>query len=139
MRVTAFFVAIVLALSVASGCGGIGKQSDDVRLTASRDAIITDLPVPEGFKMDFERSSYTHMGQTRIGTLVYKGRASAPSIISFYRDNMPISGWIPQRESSEFGSYVLRFEKNGEGAVVKVAPYHFSTDITISLARVTAR
>ena len=133
-------VLVVMALAmIVAGCEQIGGARQETQLVVAREPIVTDIPVPEGFKMDLQRSFYyaPTAGSPRVGKLTYTGRAQTPELITFFRENMPVSGWAMKNEAGTFGSYVLYFEKGTETAQVSVTPYRFNTDVTVQLGRIS--
>lgn len=132
MRIMAAIAAILMTLSVA-GCF-LRQSAKDEQLTPTPNLMMADIAVPSGFKLMVERSYYHTTSGSRIGSLTYTGRGDAISVLEFFRGNMPISGWTNTRQSGDFGSFVLHFEKANEVADVKVTQGRFSTEFTISIS-----
>jgi hypothetical protein len=140
MRTVVVLTASLIVVTLALGCSDLASPSrGGGKLYVTREAVIPDLPVPEGFSMDLNRSYYNSGRGTRTGLLTYVGKAETVDLLAFFRDNMPISGWQLKKESSDFGSYNLHFIKKAEAADVKIIPGRFSTDVTVSLHRVDTK
>ena len=133
------FGLLALVLVVAAALGGCQlfenrTATADDRLMAQQRPVIPDLPVPAGFKMDLKHTFYNSASGMRTGYVTYDGRADGPRLMEFFKDNMPISGWALVRESTDpnTGSFILQFEKEGEGAGVKITPGHFSSEFVVT-------
>lgn len=136
MRTGVILIAAMMVVSLISGCDTLTSPSrGGGKLYVARETVIPDLPIPEGFSMDLNRSYYNSGKGTRTGLLTYTGQAETVELLSFFRDNMPVSGWTLKKESSDFGSYVLHYVKNAEAADVRIVPGRFTTDVTVSLHR----
>lgn len=136
MRKSWQVLAVLAVLSLGWGCAALAPAPSGP-LTASVQPRVFDLPVPNGFSIDAERSYYSQVGDTRAGRLLYRGRSDTESLITFFRDSMPISGWTLVRESSDFGSYILDFEKGVEGAEVRIKEGSFRSEVAISVHRLS--
>ena len=132
MRRILVFAALAVAAAAVFGCQQLGGRSDEERLAASQRPTVPDIPVPSGFKMDVDRNFYSSSGGLRSGYITYTGRGSAPALLEFFRDNMPISGWAAVRETSSSGAYSLFFEKGNEEVQVTIRPGHLSSDIIVT-------
>jgi|GEM_PF-2387584 len=137
-------LAVILAASTALlGCKAFERQpAGDERLAAEQRPVVADIPVPAGFKMDLKHTFYNSTSGIRTGYVTYGGRGEAAQLVEFFKDNMPISGWALVRESTDpnSGSYILHFEKEGEGADVRITPGYFSSEFVVTFTpRTTAR
>lgn len=136
MRTGVILAAFVTIVALTLGCSDIfGPSRANGKLYVSREPVVRDIPVPEGFTMDVNRSYYNTSAGQRSGLLTYTGKAEAVDLLGFFRDNMPVSGWTLKKESSDFGSYILHFQKAAEAADVRITPGTFNTDVTVSLHR----
>ena len=126
------FCAAAAALMFAQGCQLQQPKEDATYLTAAQRTEVHDIPVPVGFKMDLKRSQHSIAPGLRTGYMTYTGRATAPALLEFYKNNMPIQAWGLVRESSGGGSYSLLFEKGDEQVEVKVTPGSLMSDVTIA-------
>jgi len=135
MKVAAVLVSVFAASFFTAGCSNVfGRQRADEHLTVTQNLVIADVPVPSGYRIDMSRTYYSSSGGTRVGHLVYTGQSDFPTLLEFFRENMPISGWTLVKESSISGSYLLHFEKPSESAVVTVTPGRFQTDLSVDLS-----
>jgi len=140
MRTGVVLTALVTAMALVMGCAGLLSPSKGGgKLYVSRESVIPDVPMPEGFTMDLNRSYYnassTSGSSTRNGLLTFTGKAEPIDLLGFFRDNMPVSGWVLKKESSNFGEYILHFQKGVEAADIRITPGQFNTDVTVSLHR----
>jgi hypothetical protein len=140
MRRILLFALAAVAAAAFMGCKQLGAQSDEDRLAASQRPTVPDIPIPKGFKMDLDRQFFNSDQRTglRSGYITYNGRGTAPALLEFFRDTMPISGWALLRETSGGGSYSLHFEKGNEEIEVKIRPDRFSTDFVVAFFPKTA-
>ena len=138
MRRVVLLAVVALAVLAVAGCKQFGARSDEERLSASQRPVVPDIPVPKGFKMDLDRTFFNSGGGLRSGYITYNGQGTAPALLEFFRDNMPISGWVLVRETSGSGAYSLHFEKSNEEAEVKIRPGRFSTDLIVAFFPKTA-
>ena len=126
---------LVLVLLAAAGCGLMGRSDQDAQYQVAANLVISDLPVPDGYRIDNSHSFFNvnPTTGTRVVFVTYRGRGDALKLMEFFRQNMSISGWKLREESGDFGSYVLDFEKAKEAAEVRITPSRYSTELTISL------
>jgi len=125
----------LIALTAALGCSAFSRSSGEKQMVVADNLVISDLPVPVGFKIDNNRSHFNVNPRTgtRVVFVTYRGRGDALRLMGFFRENMAIAGWELREEASDFGAYVLDFEKTKEAAEVRIVPGRFSTEFSISL------
>ncbi|MHC4712109.1 MAG: hypothetical protein ACYTAN_02405 [Planctomycetota bacterium] len=136
MRQVAVLGILVLAVVWLCGCESMRtSEQQQQEMGVADNLVIADLPVPNGFKMDNSRSHFTVIPgtDTRVVFATYTGRGDSLRLMEFFRQNMTISGWKLKSESSHFGPYIMKFEKGGELAEIKIRAKRFSTEFTIAL------
>lgn len=99
----------------------------------------SDIPVPQGFKLDRSRSFVYEAGHIKAGLLCYEGGTfTMDKIISFYKAEMPPFQW-KLTNSFESTDATLYFEKPGWFCRIQIQSSKFrKTDLFISLGPKTA-
>ena len=135
MRIPRFALCMTLAAACLCGCQQSSSRTRaDQPLMPTQNPVISDIPVPIGFKIDLKHTFYNSTSGLRTGYATYSGRGKTAALLDFYRDNMPMSGWALVRESTNpsSGSYTLHFQKENEGTDVRITPGAFSFDVVVS-------
>jgi hypothetical protein len=101
-----FLAAFALMAVCVAGCSGTGGPmpsdqgvlpSDELELASV--LRFSDVPAPRGFALVEGKSwTYEAKGGVRLAELHYIGKASLQRVVSFFEEQMPISGW--QKEMS---------------------------------------
>ena len=73
--------------------GGFDLFTDSNDLPAVKEPPITDLPVPEGFRLDLSRSRSYESHRARYVDHTYVGRAETEAVQGFYVPKMRAAGW----------------------------------------------
>lgn len=135
MRKAGLLGAVGLIALAALGCSEPSRSSSERQMVVADNLVISDLPIPTGFRIDNNRSYFNvNPGTgTRVVFVTYRGRGDALRLMGFFRENMAIAGWELKEEAGDFGAYVLDFEKAKEAAEVRIVPGKFSTEFSISL------
>ncbi len=116
-------IAIVTILTLAGcGGGGGGDSSGAARsqarprgeLVATSGAIISDLPIPVGFRLDEGRSRNFAAAGARYVDHFYKGSGEKFAVGRFYKRHMPNARWVLVTDMFVQGEIVLDFEKETE-------------------------
>lgn len=112
-----------MALSLLSGCNdwSWGSRKSGVEDLPPRGvAFLEEVPVPKGFSLVEGRSIDHQSSGQRMALHEYKGRADPLAVRSFYRRQMPRSGWELVSDDSVKGATTMRFEKRREVCIVKI-------------------
>lgn len=124
-RITLILVAV--ALIVVGGCYQPPRSSRSMNLdgqpldlVAEPKPLIADLPVPDGFTIDEDRSRSFASAGTRWVDYVYAGGADKHSVGRFYKRQMPICRWALVTDMFTQGEIQLIFEKEGESCCIKI-------------------
>lgn len=128
---------LALALLVSAGCVQesrnqendwivVSPRSPQMAATGStamyRDVQFADIPIPAGYNI-LAQESYSFQGALfRNGILKYQGPVEWDSALLFFRTQLPIRGWVPQRMEKGSGSRILYFRKEQEKLIVIVMP-----------------
>ena len=92
----AFPVFVVLAALAGCSHGVPSSTSGDAGAAASAPSFtqFTDIPVPDGARMDADRTLMLGQGDSWVGRLVINVRwASGPDLFDFYKAQMPAFKW----------------------------------------------
>lgn len=110
----------VIALSWA-GCnnGTWGKPTD--KLVPEKQLGVSDIQVPQGFKIDEDASEDRSTGNWRFVKHTYYGKADPQLVREFYRDQMSMTGWKILDDEMHQGQYKLRFESDLEYCDVAIS------------------
>ena len=118
-------VILILALTGLAACG------DNKRLPASVAPVslegeanaafqpITDIPIPEGARLDNERSLMLGGQDKWTGRLVLKIKESSADAFARYHQEMPLFGWS-QITSVQAESSVLSFYQGNRIATIQI-------------------
>ena len=113
-------VALAMVLTGAAGCSG-SRDGETARLIPSPKPYESDIPIPEGFKLE-ERSMEDHAtGQARTYLRhAYVGHEDKFAVREFYREQMPLNRWALISDSALKGNFSMRFAKSSESCVVNI-------------------
>jgi hypothetical protein len=137
MKKALTFAVLAAFAAFQFGCAELrmGTNTGEDDMMVSDSLVISDMPVPQGYKVD-SKSSFFSVNPTtkiRVAFVTYRGRGDAVRLMEFFRQNMVISGWDLKSESGDFGAYVLKFDKGAEAAEIKIIPGRFTTKFTMSV------
>jgi len=91
-------------------------------LVASEASPIPDVPIPIGFKPVVSQCSSSFDGVARTVTHVYQGRARLPETVLFYRQQLPLDGWLRvDKQVHEDGSNSLHYTKGAEALGLRLS------------------
>jgi hypothetical protein len=119
-------------LIVVLAVGACSLQSEEPLLMSTQ-VRLSDLPVPEGMKLDPDRSHERITPGRRIVYHAYTGGASALSVVKFYKDQLPKSDWQFIDEQMDRGVTTLNYEKEDEQLAVKIFRKDFRTHLILHL------
>lgn len=118
---TVFVTGCVKPQKIASNKAGRSvKRVERAELTAVAKPPVSDLPVPQGFKLDESRSRTFAEATYRYVDHVYEGSADKYMISRFYKRYMPISRWVLATDMFVQGNIILDFEKDNERARITI-------------------
>ena len=100
------------AVLLLAGCEN-GPKKPDTKI--EKNAVFPDVPGYVG--LAYEGEGYTN-SEFRSYQQVYRGDARSEDVTKFYRDTLPVHGWV---FASEQGTSKLTFTKRSERCVVEVS------------------
>ncbi len=131
-RIPMTLVALGVGLLVTSGCQSGGSRDGNASLaSAVRDPILQDLPRPQGFRLDEQRSMARASGQFRIARCEYRGSSSSISTKRFYEQYMPSARFKLTEWGLEDGVYNMRFESENESCNIRIRDAGGGTTIVV--------
>ena len=101
-----------------SGCAGLHRATGASTLVAASRPLVTDIPVPEGFRLAEQSSEDWASGSIRYIRHRYTGRADKHAVRRFYREQMPLVRWTAISDANLHGRYTMRFERGTEHCTV---------------------
>ena len=114
----AFSVAVLWVLGL--GCGP--QAAEPVRLMAKQRSLISDLPVPKGFRILEDESEDAYTGRRRLYVRhVYAGSGEPFAVRNFYRDRMPQYKWQLVNTVHVSGTHSMVFQKGQESCTVAIS------------------
>ncbi len=131
--VLVFLCSFVLVLSGCAALSKGGKASEGPTLLEPQ-AILKfgDVPVPVGFKLLAQDSYAFESLGVRTCILKYRGKANPDRVVTFYKEQMPMSNW-QFLNAIEYGERLLNFDRENETCIIRLLPKGNATLITISL------
>lgn len=100
---------------------GAPRQAPPVtELVAQNRPPIPDLPVPIGFKLDYNKSRDYAPGGARFVDHTYKGSADVFAVKRFYERQMKTSRWVLTMSKFVRGEVTLDFEKETERCRISI-------------------
>ena len=123
--------------ALVSGCDSFGGTQIGGGTAAGsravRNPILTDIPMPAGFKLVDDRSMKRASGKHRWANLQFAGPESRDAVYSFYLEYMPSAGFSLRQETFVAGEYRLRFESSAEECVVRVRRERANTVVVLDI------
>lgn len=116
---------LIIALSVMyEGCASKkqeqAKNQDTLQgLPLSDEATFSDIPVPQGFKLQRQQSYAFKDGELRIALLRYKSNEKLESTSWFYQDRMSQYQW-EEIKIVDYEKNIQQYIKGGELCVVTI-------------------
>ncbi len=108
-------------LVLLCGCQG-GLTGNPGRLTPKPVPYISDVPVPNGFRLVEKATDDYISGGVRVVRHDYEGRADRAALRTFYQEQMPSFRWTRISDQNIKGEITMRFEKGTESCTVVVRP-----------------
>jgi hypothetical protein len=127
-----YIIACFVFMVTLTGCASMMAGNPDKTLTPANTIRFSDIPVPAGFKAIPQQSYSFENGGIRVAFLKYKGNGTLDQVLSFYKEQMPVSRWN-LLNISEFGRRMLNFERETETCIITIESQFPGTLITLSL------
>jgi len=133
-------VCIVSVLCVGCVTGGTkegGTQDESLPvlkegLLPSDSPRFDDVPVPEGFRINSDRSFVYEDSEIQIGFIEYTGRKELSDVVDFYREEMKNLGWQWLRDL-EFGGIEMIYSKEDRRCFIRIRSKLGQTTISVIL------
>jgi len=133
----------LLMAALLIGVGGCASQSTSDKSTANprektllskRNFYIEDVPLPENFKIDHDKSWGHQTPSQRYYQITAKGSTDVETVVKFYKERkMPLYNWRFVEQDLVQGRVALHFSKAGENCKISIDRRAFSTYIRLLL------
>jgi hypothetical protein len=136
-----FLAPTAIALAVLAGCshsissGSPGTTQGGAAATPTFGQF-TDVPVPDGARMDTDRSLLVGPADNWVGRLVYSVRwSNAPELFDFFKQKMPAYQW---REISSVRAdiSVMTWQRGDRIATIQIEETTFGAAVTLTMGPV---
>ncbi len=125
---TFMLAAILVATSIAiSSCTKTITEEDITSQESSKESTVSmlylfdDIPVPQGFKIDKEKSFIYRAGNQKSGILYLVGGMKPKKVKEFYLENLPAHGW-KLLNLFEWKETFMNFMKEGWILNIQISP-----------------
>jgi hypothetical protein len=124
-------VLVSVAAVWVAGCASEGgKQPISPAVTHP---VLTDVPLPAGFRLVDDRSRGVASGSTRVGKWEFHGPTDRTSVVEFFKEYMPTAGFKLKMESFDRGVYSLNYESSAEICTLRIQPEKGKTAIVVDI------
>lgn len=139
-------LSLLFCLFLFAGCPESRKPNDQVPfypneqqgdVTVYQDIQFEDIPVPESFVLQRDRSHSFQGSRFRNGMFYYAGPMDMVDTHRFYQQEMVRSGWTPTGGERGVDYNLLRFNKGKDRAIVVVRAYPRGSRVDIQIDDVT--
>ena len=128
--------------TIDTGRDGLSEVPRPNVLGAKPNPVISDLPVPVGFKMVEGKSRSMAVPGMRMVDHYYRGRANKWAVGKFYHRQMEASGWKQAADRMFQGILYMDFVKNNNsefcGIVIRSASFG-GTEIQVAIYPLVGR
>ena len=136
------FVMPLLALMALSACSHsmvASSTSDAGTAPAPSFNQFTDIPVPDGARMDSDRTLLLGNGDNWVGRLVFSVRwSNAPEMFDFYKAEMPNYKW--QEVSSVRASIsVMTYQRADRIATIQIEETTLGVEVILTMGPVNGQ
>jgi len=118
-RLTCLTLALAALAAGMPGCGD-ATEGAPTRLNVRTNLWVADIPVPDGFKLNEEKSRTEVSSKAREIDHLYEGGEALTAVRNFYIDQMPRFQWQSVTEELNDGVYNLQYTKGKESCQVQV-------------------
>jgi len=134
-RILLVSVSVLMGLALTMGCANLGgkrKESKEPPAVGeqSRYYHFEDILIPQGLKLEMDRSFIYETPSFKVGKLVFSGRLEVQSLANFFANNMERDGW---KLLNKFGfkDVVLNFSKSRKTCTVNLydRPIHTIVEV----------
>jgi len=92
------YAVFPLMLILLGGCATTSPSSGNatqLKVQEKGIKVFDDIPIYPGFREIPEKSFLYESGNIKVGRLVFVGNASVKSVVDYYKDSLPQTGWEP--------------------------------------------
>jgi len=131
---------LLVALVALAGCDhSISSGAADSAGNAGTPSFgqFTDVPIPDGARMDAGHSLLVGPGDNWVGRLVFNVRwSSGPALFDFYKAKMPGFQW-QEISSTRADISIMTWQRGGRVATIQIEETTFGAQVTINMGQVT--
>jgi len=109
-----------MVLAGVGACGDSGKSVAPTIPEARPQPYVRDIPVPNKFERDEQKSVYEATAGRRMVKDYYVGKLDCLSVRNFYFHNMPLNDWELSDERLIGAVYQLNYRKGDQRCEVRV-------------------
>ena len=119
-RRTCLLIGWTLGLAGMAACGDKNKSVAPTIPEARPQPYVRDIPVPDKFERDEQKSAYDSSPGRRAVRDYYVGKLDSLSVRNFYFHNMPLNDWELVDEKLIGAVYQLNYKKADQRCEVRV-------------------
>lgn len=127
-----------LALGVGlSGCvsASVGTQAQEKpSIQAVQHPMLGGFPVPAGFELVEDRSYAKNVGELRLATCEFAGKADLPAVSRFYREYMPSAGFTLRQDALMRGEHIMSFDSRDERCTLRFRRERLRTILMVDIS-----
>jgi len=134
-----FLLPLFIALIALAGCShSISSGTAGAQGTAGTPTFgqFTDIPIPDGARMDADRTLLVGPGDSWVGRLVFGVRwTNAPEIFDFYKAKMPTYQW-QEISSVRADISVMTWQRGDRIATIQIEETTLGAAVTLTMGPV---
>ncbi len=130
-----FLLPLATALLLAACSSGSSSSGDSSSgVAAPSFSQFSDIPVPEGARLDRHNTLLLGQGDNWMGRLDYTLRwSSAPELFDFYKAQMPNYKW-QEISSVRAAISIMTYQRNGRIATVQIEDTTLGAEVIITMS-----
>ena len=132
-------LAVLIALGGCAHSISSGTTADSSGTPAAPTfGQFTDVPIPDGARMDAERSLLVGPGESWVGRLVFSVRwSNAPELFDFYKAQMPTYKW-QEISSVRADISVMTWQRADRIATIQIEETTLGAAVTLTMGPVNS-
>ena len=132
-------LAAFLGLAACSHSMNPSSNAEPGTAPAPSFSQFSDIPIPDGARMDADKTLLLGQGENWVGRLVFfVFHANAPDMFDFYKAQMPGYKW-QELSSVRADVSVMTWQRADRIATVQIEETTFGCDVTITMGPVNGR
>ena len=136
IRFLAPLLIVLVALAACSHNISSGTQGANGAAATPTFGQFTDIPIPDGARMDADRSLLVGPGENWVGRLVYSVRwSNAPDLFDFFKAKMPSYQW-QEISSVRADISVMTWQRADRIATIQIEETTFGAGVTLTMGPV---